>query len=153
VLGRLGDHLGVVGHRVPVEGRQQQLALAHVPLAERGEGRVGADDRPQRRLAGDRRREVLLGEQRLDVVGVVDHGDRLLADERAEAEDVAVLALRAHHEPVLAQRQRQARAQARAGDQRRERELLLGRPGGRFRDGCTCNSRARERTVAPCPRL
>ena len=74
-LGGVGDHLRVALDRLAVEGRQQQLALAHVARAERGEDRVGADDRPQRRLAGQRGRLLGLGgEERAHVVGMA--GDR-----------------------------------------------------------------------------
>ena len=97
------DHLRVALDRLAVEGRQQQLALAHVALADRGEDRAGAEDRPQRRLAGQRGRQLGLGgEERADVVGMAgDHGAARhrgphaegLAEAAAGAEDVLDLAL------------------------------------------------------------
>ena len=70
-VGGLDDHLLVARDRLAVERRQQQLALAQVARADRGQHRVGADDRPQRRLAGQRRRLVGLGgEERLHVIGM-----------------------------------------------------------------------------------
>ena len=75
LLGDVGDHLHVALHRLAVKRRQQQLALAQVARADRGEHRVRAQDRPQRRLAGQRRRIRGIGrQQRADVVGVA--GDR-----------------------------------------------------------------------------
>ena len=47
-LGRLGNHPGVLRDRLAVEGREEELALTHVALADRRERGVRPDDRPQR---------------------------------------------------------------------------------------------------------
>ena len=87
---------------VAVEGREQQLALAQVARAARGEHRVLADDRAQRRLGGERRRDVGRGgEERFDVIGMAgDH--RVARDDSVEAEDVAELPAALEHELGLA---------------------------------------------------
>ena len=79
----------VVLDRLAVKRGQQQLALAHVARADGGQDRVRAEDRPQRRLAGQRGRLLGLGgEQRAHVVGVAGD-DGAAGHRRAHAEDVA----------------------------------------------------------------
>ncbi len=83
----LADHAGVALHRLAVERREQQLALAHVARADGREHRVRPHDRAQGRFARDRRR--LLGpgrEERLDVIGMRrDRGHVAAAHERVDA--------------------------------------------------------------------
>ena len=55
-LGDGADHLHVALDRLAVERGQQQLALAHVTLADGGEHGVRPEDRPQRRFTGQRGR-------------------------------------------------------------------------------------------------
>ena len=62
------------GDRLTVKGRQEHPPLAQVPVPHRGQHRVGPEDRPQRRFAGQRRRlGGLGGEQRPHVIGVAGH--------------------------------------------------------------------------------
>ena len=99
----VGDHLRVALDRLAVEGRQQQLALAHVARADRGQHRVRADDRPQRRLAGQRRRLLGLGrEERAHVVGVAGDRPGPPGSSAAHAEDLAEPAPGAEDELDLA---------------------------------------------------
>ena len=133
-LGRLGDRLRVALDRLAVEGRQEQLALAHVALAERGEDRVRAEDRPQRRLGGERGRFVgLRREQRADVVGEAGD-DQRVRFRRAQREDVAELASGAEDELDLALVEAQQLQQRVDVDERRPRQCLgllrIDRPGG-----------------------
>ena len=131
--GDVGDHLGVARDGVAVEGGQQQLALAHVALADRGERGVRPDDRPQRRLAGQRRRLLgLRGEQRAHVVRVAGD-DGVAADDPVHPEDVAELAAGAEHELDLALAEAQDLERAREDDLRRRGERqreVRQRPGG-----------------------
>ena len=96
----LRDQVAVALHRLAVEGRQQQLALAHVVLAVERQQRELAEHRLERpRVRGarvERRRvsgEDLLHERR---IGEVDHPPE--AGER-EAEHVAVAPAVALQEP------------------------------------------------------
>ncbi len=98
--GHLDDQLAVALDPLAVEGRQQQLALAHVRLVVEGEDRV----RPQRRLqhrrvrlAGveDRRRA---GEDLFDEVRAGDVDDPAEEGE-ADAEDVPEAPLPRSQEP------------------------------------------------------
>jgi hypothetical protein len=54
-LGDPGDHLDVALDRLAVERRQEQLALAQVAIASQGQHGVRSEDRPQWRLARQRR--------------------------------------------------------------------------------------------------
>jgi hypothetical protein len=103
------DHLHVTLDRLAVEGGQEELALAHVARADRGQDRVGPDNRPQRRLAGERGCLLGLGgEERAHVVGVArDHSDVPAADRAAEPEDLPDLAPGAEDELDLAQAEAQ----------------------------------------------
>jgi len=70
-VGNLGDHPDVALDGLAVERRQQQLALAHVARASRGQHRVGPEDRPQWRFAGQRRGVGRFGlQQRLGMIGM-----------------------------------------------------------------------------------
>ena len=99
LVGDVGDHLDVALHGLAVERRQQQLALAHVARADRGEHRVGPEDRPQRRLPGERRRIGGIGlEQRAQMVGVAGDDERLAARGHPNMPHVAVAPLGAERE-------------------------------------------------------
>ena len=136
-LGDLGDHLDVGLHGLAVEGRQQQLALAHVARADRGQHRVRSDDRPQRRLAGQRRCQLGLGgEQRLDVIGMAGDRQRLAVVHAAHAKDLAQLAARGEHELDLADGEAQRLQRARQRDRGWQRQpdlVVLQRPRRRRR--------------------
>jgi hypothetical protein len=138
-LGRRRDQLRVALDRLAVEGRQQQLALAQVARAGRGQDRVGTDDRPQRRLAGQRGVQLRArGEQRADMVGMAgDH--RAAGDRAAHPEDLAELATGAEDELDLTLAEAQGLGQARQRDPGRPRQLGqlagLDRPGRRGRCG------------------
>jgi hypothetical protein len=132
-FGRVGDRLWVAVDRLAVEGREQQLALAHVPLAKWREHRVRPDNRAQRRFAGERRRFVGLGrEQRAHVVGKAGD-DQVVGFGRAQREDVAQLAFGAEDELDLALVEMQKLEQRVDVDERRRRKALglirVDRPG------------------------
>jgi hypothetical protein len=98
-VGRLDDHVGVAGHGLAVEGRQQQPALAHVTGAERGQHGVGSHHRAQWGLRGERRRLVGLGrEERAHMVGVGGDHHEIAADRSAQLEHLAQLPPRSEHE-------------------------------------------------------
>ena len=132
-LGDVRDHLRVALDRLAVERRQQQLALAQVARADRRQHRVRPDDRPQRRLAGER--WGLLGaggEQRAHMFGVPGD-DRPAGDDAGDAEDLAELAAPAEHELDLALAEVEDLAPAGEGHRRRRREpsvLAARRTGG-----------------------
>jgi hypothetical protein len=87
-FGGVGDHLRVTLDCLAVEGRQQQLALAHVARADRRQHGVRPQDRPKRRLTSDRRRILRPGgEQRPDVVRVAR--DDVLVTVGVHAPDLA----------------------------------------------------------------
>ena len=72
-LGGGRDRTRVALDRLAVKVGEEQLALPHVPGAERGQDRVRADDRRQRRLRRQRRRHLGVGgEERADVIRVAD---------------------------------------------------------------------------------
>ena len=113
-FGRVGDHGGVPLDRLPVEGWQQQLALAHVFGPREREHRVRSHDRTQRRLARERRGERRVGgEERADVVRVAGDDVDLVINDPAKAEHLAQLTACAEHEldlpDVEAQRLRDPR--------------------------------------------
>ena len=93
---RLADQLSVALDPLAVEGRQQQLALAHVRRLVEGEDRVRAERRLEHRrvrLAGVRQLG-RGGEELFDQRRVGDVGEVLVEGE-GDAEDVAVAALEA----------------------------------------------------------
>ncbi len=95
----VGDHRHVALDGLAVKRRQQELALAHVARADRGEHRVGPEDRAQRRLAGERGRIGGVGlEQRAQMVGVAGDDERLAARGHADLPHVAVPPLGAQRE-------------------------------------------------------
>ena len=90
-FGHRRDHVHVALDRFTVEGREQQLALAHVACADRGQNRVGAEDRPQRRLTRQRRSILGLGlHQRAHVVGMAGDHEPLFAREDLQLPHVSV---------------------------------------------------------------
>ena len=100
-LGGLGHHVGVATDRLPVEGRQQQLALAQVAVLVEGEQRVLSERVAERacvRLAGVEHPRVA-GEDALDLrrVGHVHHAPE---DREVRREAVAVAAPAPDHPPV-----------------------------------------------------
>jgi hypothetical protein len=116
--GGVGDHLCVLLDRLAVEGRQQQFALAHVARADRGQDRVRADDRPQRRLAGQRGSLLrLCGEQGAHVIGVAGDHWVQAGQHASHAEDLTQLAPGAEDELDL------TLVEAQRLQQRRERNL------------------------------
>ena len=118
------------------------------PTAVRTE--LGADDRPQRRLAGQRRRQLGLGgEERADVVGVAGDGDRVRGG-AVHAEDLAELAAGAEDELDLALVEAQRLEQARQRDLRRGWRAGPARPARSARRGRAApRRRARRRGVHP----
>ena len=137
-LGDLGDHLHVALHRVAVKRRQQQLALAQVPVPDRREDRVGPEDRAQGRFAGQRGGVARLGlQQRLDVIGVAGDHERLAPRDQMQLPDVTVAPARPEVEchRTGAEANRLQPRRGRIGRRQADRDGLVDGPGRRRRGG------------------
>ena len=113
-LGGLGHHLHVAAHALAVEGREQQLALAHVALLVEREQRVLAErvaERERVGLAGVEDRGVA-GEDALHL-GRVGHVDHAPEDREARGEDVPVAAPAPDHPAIRRGRHERGLHQAR----------------------------------------
>ena len=89
-LGDRGDDAAQRLHPLAVEGRQQQLPLAHVTALVEQQDRVGADDRQQDRAALARVEHLRRGgEDRLDVLGPGHHHEGI-DPEQVQGERLAV---------------------------------------------------------------
>ncbi len=120
-LGGLGHHLHVAADALAVEGRQQELPLAHVAVLVECEQRVVAQrvaERERVRLAGVEGRRVA-GEDLLDERGL-RHVDDAAEDREARREDVAVAPPALDHPAVGRRRDERGleqRGHSRAGRQ------------------------------------
>ena len=132
--GDLGHRLAVGLHPLAVEGRQQQLALAHVGLLVEDEDRVLAEDRREDlvALAGVEDARVA-GEDLLDRLGVGEHHPGPLVGD-LQREHVAVAGLAGEqHPPRLP---RPDRRLDRAWQRRAGRKASLRRPGDSLGSRC-----------------